>query len=202
MSTRPKIRLTPEEYLTIERAAETKSEYFDGEMFPLRVEGKARDLFAMVGASRRHNLIAGNVFGELRQQLKNSSCEAYTNDMRVKVAAAGLYTYPDVVVTCGEPSFEDEYFDTLLNPVLIVEVLSPSTAAYDRVKKFGYYRTIESLSEYLLIAQEEYRVEQYVRQSDGRWLLSDIRSPEAEFELPSVGCALRLADVYARVPLT
>ena len=202
MSTRPKTRLTPQEYLSIERAAETKSEYFNGEMFPIRAEGKPHDTFAMVGASRRHNLIAGNVFGELREQLKNSPCEAYTNDMRVKVAAAGLYTYPDVVVACGEPAFEDEHFDTLVNPVLIVEVLSPSTAAYDRVKKFGYYRTIESLSEYLLIAQEEYRVEQYIRQADGRWLLSDIRSLEAEFELPSVGCTLRLADLYARVTLT
>ena len=202
MSTRPKTRLTPQEYLAIERAAETKSEYFNGEMFPMRAESQPRDLFAMVGASRRHNLIAGNVFGELRQQLKDSSCEAYTNDMRVKIPAAGLYTYPDVVVACGEPVFEDEYFDTLLSPVLIVEVLSPSTAAYDRVKKFGYYRTIESLSEYLLIAQDEYRVEQYVRQADGRWLLSDVRSLGGVFELPSVGCKLRLADVYARVVLT
>ena len=202
MSTRPQIRLTPEEYLAIERKAETKSEYLNGEMFPLRPEGKPRDLYAMVGASRKHNLIAGNVFGELRQQLKDSPCEAYTNDMRVKVPAAGLYTYPDVVVACGEPIFEDDYFDTLLNPVLIAEVLSPSTAAYDRVKKFGYYRTIGSLSEYLLIAQDEYRVEQYVRQADGRWLLSDIRSLEGVFELPSIGCTLRLADVYARVALS
>lgn len=202
MSSQLKTYLTPQEYLAIERKAETKSEYFNGEMFPLRSEGKPHDLFAMVGASRRHNLIAGNVFGELRQQLKNRPCEAYTNDMRVKVPATDLYTYPDVVVAGDEPLFEDEYFDTLLNPVLIAEVLSHSTAAYDRVKKFGYYRTIESLSEYLLIAQDEYRVEQYVRQADGRWLLSDIRSLEAVFELPSVGCTLRLADVYARVRLT
>ena len=115
MSRQPKTLLTPEEYLAIERKAEYKSEYLHGEMF------------AMVGASRKHNLIAGNVFGELREQLKGKSCEAYTNDMRVKVSSTGLYTYPDVVVVCGDPQFEDSYIDTLLNPTLLVEVLSEST---------------------------------------------------------------------------
>ena len=201
MSSQPKTHLTPQEYLAIERQAETKSEYFNGQMFPLHGMGKPHDVFAMVGASRKHNLIAANIIVALGQQLRDKPCELYPSDMRVRVPATNLYTYPDVVVACGEPKFEDDYFDTLLNPTLIVEVLSPSTASYDRIKKFGYYRTIESLSEYLLIAQDEYKVEQYIKQPDGRWLLSDIRSLEGTIELPSIQCILSLADVYARVEL-
>jgi Uma2 family endonuclease len=187
MSSRPKSYLTPEEYLAIERRSETKHEYFNGEVF------------AMVGASRRHNLIAGNIFGELRQQLKGKPCEAYTSDMRVRIPATGLYTYLDVIVVCGEPKFEDEYIDTLLNPTLIVEVLSESTESYDRGKKAGFYRSVESVAEYLLVSQDEYRVEQYVRQSNGRWLLIDIRLPESAVELASVQCALPMKEIYARV---
>ncbi|MFL6230879.1 MAG: Uma2 family endonuclease [Pyrinomonadaceae bacterium] len=187
MSRQPKTLSTSEEYLAMERQAEYKSEYLNGETF------------AMVGASRKHNLIAGNVFGELREQLKGKSCEAYTNDMRVKVSSNGLYTYPDVVVVCGEPQFEDGYIDTLLNPTLLVEVLSESTESYDRGKKSGFYRTIDSLGEYLLVAQDEYRVEQFVKQGDGRWLLTDIHSPDGTVELTSIGCRLALKDVYDRV---
>src|SRR5688572_25213163 len=123
MTRQPETFLTPEDYLEIERKAEHKSEYLKG------------GIFSLVVASRQHNLIAGNVFGEPRQQLKGKPCEAYTNDMRVKVPSAGLYTYPDVVVVCGEPQFEDSYIDTLLNPTLLVEVLSESTESYDRGKK-------------------------------------------------------------------
>jgi Uma2 family endonuclease len=201
MSSQPKTYLTPEEYLAIERKAETKSEYFNGEMFPLRGMGKPHDAFAMIGASRKHNLITANIIITLGQQLKDKPCELYPSDMRVRVPATGLYTYPDVVGACDEPKFEDDYLDTLLNPTLIVEVLSPSTASYDRIKKFGYYRTIESLSEYLLIAQDEYKVEQYVKQSEGHWSLADIRSLEGTVELASIQCTLRLADVYAKVKL-
>lgn len=202
MSSQSKTYLTPEEYLAIERKAETKSEYFNGEMFPLRGMGKPHDAFAMVGASRKHNLITANIIITLGQQLRDNSCELYPSDMRVRIPAADLYTYPDVVVTCNEPKFEDDDLDTLLNPTLIVEVLSPSTASYDRVKKFGYYRTIESLSEYLLIAQDEYKVEQYVKQSEGHWSLEDIGSLEGTIKLASIDCTLRLADVYAKVNLT
>jgi Uma2 family endonuclease len=201
MSSQPKTYLTPEEYLAIERQAETKSEYFNGEMFPLRGMGKPHDAFAMVGASRKHNIITANIIVALGQQLRDKPCELYPSDMRVRVPETGLYTYPDVVVACGEPNFEDDYFDTLLNPILIVEVLSPSTASYDRIKKFGYYRTIDSLSEYLLIAQDLYKVEQYVKQHDGRWLLSDISSLEAKVELVSIQCTLNLSDVYSKVEL-
>ena len=190
MSSHPETYLTPEEYLAVERKAETKSEYLNGEMF------------AMVGASREHNIIALNIAGELRQQLKGKPCETYASDMRVLIPATGLYTYPDVVVVCDEPTFEDDYVDTLLNPTLVVEVLSESTESYDRGKKFGHYRSINSLNEYLLVAQDEYRVEQFVKQVDGRWLLSDARSLESAVELTSIQCELKLKVVYDRIVLS
>jgi Uma2 family endonuclease len=181
--------VTPEEFLAFERAAEYKNEYLDGE------------IVAMTGASRRHNFIAGDVFDVLKNQLRGKPCEVFISDMRVRIPSANLYTYPDVVVACGKPEFEDAEVDTLLNPVLIVEVLSKSTAAYDRRQKFDYYRTLPSLEEYLLVEQDEYHVVQYVRQRDGRWLLADIRGAEASVELSSVGCVLKLADVYERVEM-
>jgi Uma2 family endonuclease len=186
MSRQVKTYITPEEYLAFERTAETKNEYVNGE------------IFAMTGASRKHNPIAGNIFGELREQLKGKPCEAYPGEMRVKAPPARAYVYPDVVV-CGEPQLEDDYFDTLLNPTLVVEVLSKSTESYNRLAKSAYYRTIESLSEYLLVAQEEYRVEQYIRQDDARWLLSDVRSLESVIEMKSIGCSLTLRDIYDRI---
>src|SRR5664279_880128 len=137
MSTLPKSHLTPEEYLAIERKAEFKSEYVQGEMF------------AMSGAREPHVLITGNTLSELRQQLRKRPCKAYSTDMRVRVASTGLYTYPDVVVVCGDPHFLDENRDTLLNPTVIIEVLSNSTEAYDRGHKFELYRSQESLAEYL-----------------------------------------------------
>jgi Uma2 family endonuclease len=179
--------VTPEEYLALERKAESKSEYLAGE------------IFAMTGASKNHNLIAGNVFTALKQHLREKPCEIYISDMRVKVPAANLYTYPDVAVVCGESQFEDDVVDTLLNPILIVEVLSKSTASYDRTVKFGYYRTLASVAEYLLIAQNGYHVEHYARQADGRWLLADFRSTEDVLQLDSVQCSLALREIYDRV---
>jgi Uma2 family endonuclease len=163
--------------------------YFDGE------------LMAMTGSSRKHNLIVANIIGELRQQLKGKPYELYANDMRVRIPAADIYTYPDLAVVCAEPKFEDDYVDTLLNPTLIVEVLSKSTESYDRGKKFGYYRTLESLAEYLIIAQDDYKVEHYVRQPDDRWLLSYIQSLQGVVELVSVQCVLPLNEVYDKVTL-
>lgn len=189
MARQPTTYLTPEEYLAAERKAEYKSEYIDGEMV------------AMTGASRKHNLVAVNITREISQQLKGRPCELYAGDMRVRVPSTRLYTYPDVAVVCGEPEFEDDYLDTLLNPTLIVEVLSESTELYDRGKKFSFYRTIESLGEYLLVAQDERKVEQYARQADGRWLLSDYRTPEDEIELASIQCRLALREVYDKVAL-
>ena len=182
-------RVSPEDYLAYERQNEFKSEYLDGE------------IRAMTGASRRHNLITVNVSSELRAQLRSSDCETYASDMRVRVPGGNLYTYPDVVVVCGEAAFEDAEVDTLLNPTLIVEVLSKSTGKYDRTVKFEHYRTLESLAEYVLVSQDEYRVEHYAKQPDGRWLLTDIVGLEATLELESVGCALRLGEIYERVEL-
>jgi Uma2 family endonuclease len=190
MSSQPATKLTPEEYLAFERKAEYKSEYIDGE------------IVAMTGASRQHNLIAANISDEIGRQLKRRRCERYVSDMRVRVPSTRFYTYPDVVVVCGEPEFEDDYLDTLLNPTLIVEVLSESTERYDRGRKFGFYRTIESLAEYLLVAQDECRVEQYLKQKDGRWLLSDYRSIGDVVELSSIQCSLALKEVYDKVALS
>jgi Uma2 family endonuclease len=186
MSLQAKPRLTPEEYLAIERAAEQKSEFFNGEMF------------AMAGASPEHALIVTNVAGELRARLRERPCRVYSADLRVRVSETGLYAYPDVVVVCGEPQLEQ---DTLLNPTLIVEVLSPSTEAYDRGEKFRHYQRLESLQEYLLIAQDRHRVEQYVRQPDGRWLYAEAHELSATLQLPSIGCDLALSEVYDKVML-
>ncbi|MBA3531147.1 MAG: Uma2 family endonuclease [Ardenticatenales bacterium] len=187
MASRPVSYMPADTYLALERRAETKSEWIDGETV------------AMVGASREHNLIVANILGELRQQLKGRPCEVYPSDMRVKVPQSKLYTYPDVVVVCGEPQFEDAHVDTLLNPTLLVEVLSDSTESYDRGKKFGYYRTLPSLAEYLLIAQDDYKIEHYVRQPDGKWLLSDAQSLDDTVTLAAVPATLSLREVYDRV---
>ena len=179
--------ISPEEYLKRERQAEYRSEYLNGE------------IFAMTGASRGHNLVSGNIFGEIRQQLKGSSCEAYLGDMRVRVTFNGLYTYSDVVVVCQEPMFEDEQVDTLLNPAVLVEVLSKSTERYDRIAKTTYYRTLDSLTEHLLVAQEEVRLEQYVKQENGEWQVFYYSSLDNVVELRSIGCSLALRDVYDKV---
>lgn len=190
MTSVPKRYLTPEEYLAKERKAEYKSEYFKGE------------IFAMSGASREHNLIAGNLNGEARSQLRDRPCEVYQSDMRVKVSSTGLYTYPDVVIVCGEPRFEDAEVDTLLNPTVLFEVLSETTENYDRGKKFEHYRTLPSLQEYVLVAQDKCHVEQFTRQPDNRWILWETDDLEAVLKLPSIGCDLKLTDVYAKVTLS
>jgi Uma2 family endonuclease len=177
---------TPEEYLAFERASEWKHEYVNGQ------------IVAMTGASREHSFIVGNVFGELRQQLRGQPCEPHMNDMRVKVSPTGLYTYPDVLVACPPVQIEDAHVDTVLNPVVIVEVLSPSTELYDRTVKFAHYRRLESLREYVLIAQDKPWVEQLVRQGD-QWLLTVYDALADVLSLGSIGCAVALRDVYERV---
>ena len=187
MALQTQSRLTPEDYLAIERSADCKSEYLNGE------------LFAMGGASPEHNLIVTNTAAELRQQLKQRPCRVYANDLRVKVSPTGLYTYPDIVVACGEAKFDDKQKDTLLNPSVIIEVLSDSTEGYDRGKKFGHYRQLESLSEYVLIAQDEHHVESYLRQPDDRWLLTETSEPQGSIGLNSIDCELALAEIYDKV---
>ncbi|GAB4275012.1 MAG: Uma2 family endonuclease [Methylomicrobium sp.] len=183
-----KTHYTPEEYLQLERNALYKSEFVDGR------------IYAMTGASRTHNLITINIAREISNQLKNRPCEAYINDMRVKAETARSYHYPDIAIVCGEPAFEDAQTDTLTNPTVIIEVLSPSTEAYDRGAKFMHYRQIESLREYLLISQERPSIERYVRQHEA-WLLTEATGLDASVHLDTIDCVLRLEEVYDKVSL-
>lgn len=185
MSTNPKTYLTPEEYLEFERGSAEKHEYYNGE------------IFAMGGASARHNTINFNTGIALGAQLKGTRCRGYANDQRVKIPATELYTYPDLVIVCGEPVFE--HGDTLTNPTLIVEVLSPSTESYDRGEKFDHYRKLSSLAEYLLVAQSKCHIIHYARQSDHTWLLTEYDDLKSVISLPAINCRLALADVYDRV---
>jgi len=177
---------TAEEYLALERSATSKSEFHDGQ------------IYAMTGASRAHNLITINIGRELSQQLKNRPCEAYATDMRVKAAEVRSYHYPDIAVVCGKPEFEDSHADTLLNPTLLIEVLSPSTEAYDRGGKFSHYRKIESLREYLLVMQDQASIERYVRHGEV-WMLTETLGLEATVALESIDCVLSLREVYRKV---
>lgn len=188
MTSNPKTFLTEEEYLAIERRAESRSEYYDGEMF------------AMAGASRRHNRIVTNLVVALDNQLRERPCNVYSSDMRVKVQSTGLFTYPDVLVTCGEEKFDGEGMnDVLLNPSVIIEVLSDSTEAYDRGKKFEHYQSIESLNEYLLVAQYSRRVEKYVRQDGRHWIYSETHEAGESIVSQTIGGELKLEEIYSKV---
>lgn len=189
MSIQLEHRYTAEEYLAIDRASDTKNEFLDGA------------IYAMGGATARHVQIAGNIGRELGNQLRDKPCFVYSSDLRVCVSPEGLYAYPDVVVACGEPVFIDIELDTLMNPLLIVEVLSDSTGNYDRGEKFERYRSIESFQEYLLIAQDKVHVERYTRQDDGTWLLSETNDMDDTIELSSVDCRLHVSEIYLKVSL-
>ena len=180
-------QLTEIEYLDLERSAEIKHEYFDGE------------IFAMTGASEPHNLITANVIRELGNGLKNTACRVYASDMRLKVSETGLFTYPDVMVVCGEREFVDARSDTLQNPDLIVEVLSDSTESYDRGKKFEHYRRLSSLEEYILISCHRRKIEKYYRTQYRKWIYSETESESETILLESVPCELRLWEVYHKV---
>jgi Uma2 family endonuclease len=187
MATEPNQRLTIAEYLALERASELKHEYLDGEMF------------AMTGASWQHNRIALNTAFGLDTQLKKRGCQVFGMEMRVQTPDH-LFTYPDVVVACGQPQFLDKAADTLLNPKLIIEVLSRSTKDYDRGKKFARYRTIPSLAEYVLVEQQRVHVERFTRPAGhGEWAFYENTDLGSVLELPSIGCTLALSDVYDRV---
>ena len=183
----PRKTWTPEEYLAWERRSPEKHEYFQGE------------IFAMTGASRAHNKIVVNLGGELRSALRQRPCEVYTSDMRVKIPATGLYTYPDVVVVCCEPVFEqDAELDTLLNPDVLFEVLSETTESYDRGRKFAQYRTLASLREYLLVSQGEALVEHYTREENGLWTFREHRAG-GRVRLESIGCEVAVDEIYLKV---
>ncbi|MCW3062263.1 MAG: hypothetical protein JWQ02_4084 [Capsulimonas sp.] len=187
MATQAHRLYNPEEYLTMERQAEFRSEYISGE------------IFAMSGASLQHTDITLNVGGELRAQLKGKPCRASVSDLRVQVENAAMYTYPDIVVTCGEPQFVDAHVDTILNPTLIAEVLSPSTETYDRGEKFLYYRRISTLKQYLLISQKRPLVEIYTRLSDDSWNLTEVSDSTGVVSLDCIGCKLPMSEIYDRV---
>ncbi|MCC7492678.1 MAG: Uma2 family endonuclease [Fimbriimonadaceae bacterium] len=179
-------RPTPAEYLAAERAAERKSEYWDGQ------------IVAMAGATRAHSQIAMNLGWRLSAQLEGRRCEAYPSDLRVAAESRRSYYYPDVTVVCGESRFSDEQRDTLLNPSVVCEVLSPSTESSDRGRKWGDYQLLPTLQHYVLVAQDEPRVEVYTRQGE-QWLYRAWTDLSAVAELPAIGCRLPLAQVYDRV---
>lgn len=178
--------LSEAEYLAFERNSKTKHEYFRSEVF------------AMAGASRAHNLIVTNIVAALHGLLRERPCEVYSSDMRVRVAETGLYTYPDIVVVCGEPRFADDELDTLLNPTIVFEVLSKATESCDRGKKFEHYRKLDSLMQYVLLSQSEVLIEQFVKQAGGRWLLNEFRAGEM-LELQQIGDALAVDELYFKV---
>jgi Uma2 family endonuclease len=187
MSTVPKHFVTAEEYLYRERKAEFRSEYFRGETF------------AMAGASANHNLIVLNAGSSLREQLKKKPCRVYPSDLKLRIEATGLYTYPDLSVVCGEPQLESDAGDVLLNPVVLVEVLSDSTEAYDRGKKFEHYRTIPSLMHYILIAQDRHSIDCFSREPDDRWSLTSCQGLEGKLVLAAIDSDLSAAEVYDKV---
>ncbi len=187
MSTQRDTYISPEEYLAFERAAEYKSEYLDGV------------IYAMTGASLDHIQIVGNITHELSDQLNARPCRVLANEMKVRMSDSRKFFYPDVTVLCDKPQFHDERTDIILNPLLIIEVLSKSTEAFDRGAKFQAYQGLDSLREYLLVAQDKPAVEQFVRRPDGSWTYRAVSGLESSLLLPSVECTLGLSAVYHQV---
>jgi len=187
MSSKAISLLTPEQYLEMERRSEFRSEYLNGQVF------------AMSGGTMNHAGIVRNVLLRLSEQLKGKRCEAFANDLRLFCARYDIFTYPDIVIGCGASKFLDDRRDTITDATAIVEVLSPGTMNYDRGEKFRYYRSLESFSEYLLLAQDTPRAEYHVRQPDGSWIFREFTSPRSAVELNSVDCRLDLESVYETV---
>jgi Uma2 family endonuclease len=187
MTVQPLPNMTVEEYLAFERASPTKHEYMAG------------TIRAMSGASVAHNIITVNIVATLHPQLRQRPCTVFPSDMRLGLVEKHMYVYPDVMVVCGELAFADNTRDTLVNLAVIIEVLSPSTEAYDRSKKAQYYRTIPSLQEYVLVGQDEPLIEHFVRYSAYQWLFSEIKDVKGQVRLVSIDCSLDLAEVYAKV---
>ena len=185
MASKPNVHITPEEYLALERRAEYKSEYVDGEVF------------AMAGGSERHNLIVANIIAGLHGQLLGGPCRVYPSDLKVRAPRPRYFFYPEVSVVCGETKFHDEHKDVVLNPVVIFEVLSEATAAYDRGKKFQSYQQLDTLAEYVLVSQDDATVEHYVRQENGSWIYTKLSGLDASLALPSARCVLELKFIYA-----
>jgi Uma2 family endonuclease len=189
MPAAPERKLTVAEYLAFERTAEQKHEFLDGELFV-----KAR-------ASREHNVVKENLIGELFVRLKGGPCRTFSSDQRVKVARTGLYTYPDLMIVCGPPEYDPDDRDTFVNPQVVIEILSPSTEAYDRGAKFRHYQKLPPVREYVLVSQDQMQVELFVRQPDEKWMLTTFDGAEGEFTLATVPVRLPLADVYRGVEI-
>ncbi len=187
MASLPIQRYTPEQYLEIDRKAEGRSEYVAGE------------ILAMAGASREHNRITLNIGASLTEQLRGKPCEPFTSDLRVKGRTTGSYLFPDVVAGCTPLEFEDRSLDILLNPVVIIEVLSPTTEAADRSWKFAHYRRLASLSDYIMLSQYQPFVEHYTRQAEDTWALVELSSLSDVLHLPSIRCDLPLSVIYERI---
>jgi len=187
---KPKKKLTEDQYLAIEADAEFKSEFYDGEMF------------AMAGANLSHNSVKDNLILEIGLRLKGGSCRTFSSDMRVKVKRTGLYTYPDIVIVCGEPEIERRGgLDTLLNPQVVIEILSKTTEGYDRGTKFRHYKRMASVKEYLIVCADRGCVDRFVRQDDETWVLTTFDKPSGKMALASVPMRIPLADVYRNVEL-
>lgn len=186
VAVKPQNKITVADYLALEASRPEKHEYFDGEVF------------ATGGASAIHNLILSNIIRELSLQLRKKPCLVFPSDLRVKISQTGLYTYPDAIVVYDKPKLEQPG-DTLLNPTVIIEVLSDSSDLYDRGRKFEHYRTLTTLNEYLLVNQHAAKIELYSRQPQQRWLMSAANTLSESISIPSIDCTLALADVYDKV---
>jgi Uma2 family endonuclease len=186
-SAQPEPYIRPDEYLTLERGAEFKSEYLNGV------------IYAMAGSSPEHSAITANVTIALGAALRGTPCQLFTSDLKVATSPTGLFAYPDLSLVCEEPRFHDEHRDVLTNPSVIIEVLSPSTEAYDRGRKFVQYQRLASLTDYLLIAQDEPRVEHFRRQEGGEWLYSKVEGLGSTLPVASLGVTLPLSEVYERI---
>ncbi len=191
MSAVPKTLLTEAEYLAFERAAEFRHEFHRGE------------IFAMAGASESHTTLSLALASAILIQLRGKPCRVYSHDMRVRASLSKTYTYPDIVVACPPIEFLDDKRDTLLNPQVVIEVLSPSTEAYDRGRKFDFYREAPSLQQYVLVSQDSQRAVSYIRQSDGvAWLMLPLDDASASIEFPSLGVSVPLSGIYRDVELS
>jgi Uma2 family endonuclease len=187
MSAIPQVQISFDEYLARERASQTKSEYYAGQ------------IFAMSGGTPRHNTISGNIFANARNKLRGTPCRPFNSDQRIRIQSCGLATYPDVSIVCGELRLDTQDIDAIVNPRVIFEVLSNSTESYDRGKKFDFYRQLDTLRNYVLISQEEAQVECFTRQSNGDWLLSIHKGLDTVLPLSTIAIEMLLTDIYEDV---
>lgn len=181
------ITYSVEEYLELERASFERHEYLDGQ------------IYQMAGESSYHSTINANLTALLVAQLRGTPCQAFSPNMKVRSSPEGLFAYPDAAVVCGEPQYHDKRRDTLINPTVIIEVLSPSTEKYDRGEKFLRYQHLTSLTDYLLVTQNAPRIEHYTRQPHNKWLYTVVSGLTSSLHLPSINCELRLSEVFDRI---